>query len=262
MLAVNRLPGGARRDHLEELLAQIDIEGAAELQEQLGPAAWEDYTESAERRWEAATLPIVVEPWRNDARPDVIARFTALVMKNRESSLVSGFVAINERKTLLLTQITIEPELDLTRGITSETVREISLPEILRCVDYLITTRPESLDLLQRLGLGTVPAADRDLAHEAAVLGQQAERRQPGRPQRPDDLYKWVARTYLRLYRQGLRRGILVELAADASGRYGREIPRSTASEWVSGCRKHGYLEGGTQGKAGARPGPRLRPKR
>ena len=258
VLSVERLPGGAHPQDISELLAQIDVAAGAELQRQLGPSDWAKYSEQAERHWEAAPLPIVVHSWSSNERPDVVARFTALAITTKEPCLVSGFVRLTDDKKLALVQVTVELALP-GGGVNSETMRSIHWSEILAAVEYLIQTRPQWLELVAHLGLAKPTDELRASSRETAAAIESVTPQKPGRPRRSDDLYRWVALNYLQLQEQGFGRGILDELATKASIREKSIVPRDTVRAWVRSCRKYGWLEGGTQGRAGARPGPRLR---
>lgn len=197
-----------------------------------------------------------MEPVAVPDRPEVIARFLATGPDT--PWLVAGYIAARDGR-LFLDQISIEAETETPAGgITSTTLRKLSLPQILAAAEYALTERPDWFDLLERHHLGVVPAADYANAQQTATATAAAGRSHPGRPRRPDALLVWTARTYLGLLRLDVRRGILIELAKLATEREKRPITRETVRDWVKAARDRGYLEGGLQGRAGARPGPRL----
>lgn len=90
-----------------------------------------------------------------------------------------------------------------------------------------------------------------EIATRKALIETSAKPRKLGRPALPDGHYRDVALEYLELYEGGSPR-VLKELAER------RGVQWRTVRDWVARARQLGYLTRGKQGRAGARPGPRL----
>lgn len=253
-----RLPGGATDDEIAELLRLVSADAGSRLQASLSEEEWALYSQAADAYWRDVTVPILLRTAELADRPDVIARVVALSTSGLTPCIVSGYVGVTSTGRLVIRQLTIEPELELPSGISSQTLRSISPSQILAGAEHVLTSRPEWLSVLERVGLGVPEGHQKQTAESAARAAARSQRAQRGRPSLPHEHYIWVARTYLALYGAGHRRGIRVRLAELASARYGRSVPQGTVRDWVHRARELGLLTPGTRGKAGARPGASL----
>lgn len=266
-----RLKGGASADEVAKLLRQIDIQEGAELWARLTKKEWAEKSALDERYWAIPGSPLIVRLYRSRKRPDVVARFVALV-KGRAARapagstafwIASGYLAWTESGELVVEQLTLEPEHGGQGGLTPDVLRDMSLSQIVARAQGLMQLAPEYASLARKLGLlQEAEPTDADAEAEALAAAAAGPRPRGGRSGYSDDLYRWVAEEYLRLHDAGVGRGILIKLAALASERMLQNVSRSKMRDWVRRARELGFLEGGERGRAGARPGPRIARKR
>jgi hypothetical protein len=263
VLGCKRLPGGVRPKELENLLDQISVARAAQLQRALSRDAWDRHTEFSDRLWNVAPVPLVVGHVSDKSRPEVVARFAALLdieVRRQEFAfwIASGYLSRSVRGDLTVEELTLEPEHPGQGEVTPALLRAVSLAQIVARAQAALRSAPESVELADELGVAQENDAVRRDADRAAEIALAVGRRKGGRPSYPDSHYEWLARQYLALYDAGVGRGIRNELAKIASEWLGRPIPTETIRDWIRRTRELGFLEGATQGRAGARPGPNL----
>jgi len=135
------------------------------------------------------------------------------------------------------------PRSDVALGVTAEVLRTVSPARILAEAVAHIEISARGLEAIESRGGPAMPDAQR------TVL----ERVKSARPRRrvPDEEIEAIANRYLALYRSGVKRP-LPEIANEFG------ITREKARDRVHRARKMGFLTGGTQGRAGASPGPNL----
>ena len=267
VLDYKRLPGGVQPHELENLLAQISVTRAARLQRALSTDHWDRVTELSQRLWNVAPVPLVVDPVSDEARPEVVARFAALLdIEVRRQVfaywIASGYLSRSVTGDLTVEELTLEPEHPGQGEVTPALLRAVSLALIVARAQAALRSAPESVELADELGISQASDVARREAERAAKIALSVGRKKGGRPSYPDSHYEWLARQYLALYDAGVGRGIRNQLAHLASERLGRPIPTNTIRDWIRRARELGFLEGATQGRAGARPGPNLRPAR
>ncbi len=262
-----RLPGGARTGEVADVLGTSDAAGAAVLQSQLSEEDWGLYTAAADAAASVPGPPVCVYAQEIAERPDVVARFVAyLTVAVRPSIakgwIVSGYIVLSGGE-LVIGQLTLEPELNTGTGITRSLLHGVSVSQILARAQAMLVQTPEWLELVKRLGLGEPPHADKERAHRAAATAATAgTARRRGRKGWGEEHYRRVALEYLALQREGVGRGILNRLAEREAKRLKKPIARETMRDWVRRARELGFLAGGVRGRAGARPGPNLYPKK
>lgn len=208
--------------------------------------------------------PIVPQAWpyQTEIDPAVFAAFAAIEHRGVDRYwLVRGLLANTQGEGVVARQVTVEPydPESIGFGVTGAAMRDIRFREI-------IEKALASLDLLGRVAQND--ALSRAMFHdeEKATAAQQAgdmardrETRRGGRPSLPDEHYERIARTYLQLHKEGVRNGILNEIALRESERTGRPVKSRTVRDWVQRARDLRYLERGKQGRLTAVPGERLR---
>ena len=184
--------------------------------------------------------------WAPDPQTDPpSAYFAALDFVDERPWLVRGRIEV-QGGLGRVRQLTVEPwEHDLE--VTGVVLRRIGVADL----------RDRALaHMRDRVRIEEALPGLRELLRPAAPLrpfvAEATARRPRGRRGRTDAHYRDIAIAYLEVYESGVSRGILDELAA----RYGR--PRETIRDWVRRARELGFLTTGTQGRAGAEPGPRL----
>jgi hypothetical protein len=271
VIEFERPRGGVKRDEVAHLLGQINIFAAAEADAALVAKQRLEKRELDQRYWQAVRLPILVRRYRSRKRPDVVARFAALVFaEDRRTSsaaswFVSGYLAWTDAGDFVVEQMTVEPDVAGRGGLTPDVLRAISVPQIVAGAQAAMRFAPEFASFARRARLvrdTDQPEDEAELEAEAAALAALAEVPPPrgGRRGFPPAFYRWVAKEYLRLHDAGVGRGILIRLAELASARLGRDVSREQMRDHVHRARELGFLEKrGHQGKAGALPGPKLR---
>lgn len=133
---------------------------------------------------------------------------------------------------------------DVALGVTGELLRALAPAKILAdAVTYLRRTT-HWLDVAESQGHPAAPEAQK-----RALARVAGSRTRPARVS--DDELAGIAARYVQLFRRGVRRP-LPQIAAE----FGLSHPQ--ARDRVHRARQRGYLSPGTQGKAGAEPGPRL----
>ena len=140
-------------------------------------------------------------------------------------------------------------------GLTSTTLRMVPVGRIMdqARADLLSMTIPPSFAQALMPGWDGSSFLGEFMARMASSMERAiTAARQTGRLGKGDPFYRDIALSYLKLQDEGIGRGILPRLAQDL----GR--PRETIRDWVHQARVRGFLTAGTQGKAGALPGPRL----
>jgi hypothetical protein len=142
---------------------------------------------------------------------------------------------------------------DPFRGVTTDVLRAIK-PGV------IVTKALEKLEL-DLWSTRAIQAKKRDASWNAErrqatedvlTRARGSTQRRGGRTPYGDDHYKAVARAYLTLSMRG-QRGIHKQLAEQ----FGAGSPK-TAAEWVREARRRRFLTPGSQGRAGAMPGPLL----
>jgi hypothetical protein len=226
----------------------------------LEPPAWEHVDITGDVEHVLPTLNDSQLPWVNAAPHSdsvdgrVFASFIAFDRRNGKVWIIRGLLAGDDTGSIGVRQLTLEaynPTGELAE-IQSSDMRQ-RLGEI----------RDAAVGRLrQQAELATHPAyADAWWRTSAIEVGERAVSgtTSRGRPALPDEHYEHVARLYLELYGQGVKRGILEEIARRMSTP-GHPVPRETARDWVKRSRDLEFLSRGRQGRAGAMPGPRLSP--
>jgi hypothetical protein len=203
---------------------------------------------------------------------DALASFVALTLAKRSRSgehepwLVRGVLRRSAEGPPMLSRASVEhfdnPEVEVTstamRDINFGTIRERACGALALKQDVFdAVTKTEGLaaDELAAL-VGWNEQWIRDVAAEA----QRVPLRR-GRPGYPEEHYRWIALRYLALIKEG-RRDVLKALAAEEGRRLSREVPRETVRDWVRKATELKFLAPGKQGRASARPGPDLYPRR
>lgn len=128
------------------------------------------------------------------------------------------------------------------RGVTSVTLRSLPLPRLL---DAARAHAAESSTA------GEDPAAVKRLRGRLDRL-----RKKEPAPRGPrgysDAHYQRIALAYYELYRAGVRRGILQQIAEQEG------VSREAVRDWVHEARTRQFLQPATPGRPSAEPGPRL----
>jgi len=137
-------------------------------------------------------------------------------------------------------------------NLTGDALRRVRLSAILARAHAELAGHAELAEIAQRFAWPDAPSSrERDALTEIAAEAA-AGRPKRGRPGLGDAHYARIAHAYLQKQAEGHGRGILNALAEQ------ERRPRQTVRDWVAGARKRGFLTPGTQGRAGALPGPRL----
>jgi hypothetical protein len=152
---------------------------------------------------------------------------------------------------LTVSTLLVLPILD-DAEVNSATLRGVSIPSLLAALRTLLPHLPRWAEIT-----GAAPPI-RALARAAKTFAEREPPRR-GRPPLSDELLAQVADQYLRLQSEGHGKGILIELARAMEAQLGRPVPRETVRHWVHRARRREFLTAGTQGRAGALPGNRLR---
>jgi hypothetical protein len=153
---------------------------------------------------------------------------------------------------LSLSELALAPLLPSEQALTADLLRRISLSAILARVHAELINRAELAELARRFAWPAAPSAEEQAKLDEAARRATAGQPRRGRPALADAHLARIARAYLRKQADGYSRGILLALAEE-EGR-----PRDTIRDWVAKARRRGFLSPGTQGRAGALPGPRL----
>lgn len=226
----------------------------------LVPPLWEHIDVKGAVEHVLPTLDDAQLPWVNAAAhkdpvdPRVFASFIAFDRRGGGVWVMRGLLAVDSTAAVGVRQVTIEPYnpdgplIDVQAADLRQRLGEI---------------RDKAISQVHLLGQLTVEqwyggAVWGPAAVEAAARISVSSSR-AGRPALPDEHYEHVAHLYLELYGQGVKRGIIAELAERMSTP-DHAVPRETARDWIKRSRDLGFLSPGKQGRAGAVPGPRLLP--
>lgn len=189
------------------------------------------------RAWNAIPSPValIARPARVRGQEHVVARFAAYDFAPRRAMsqagwFLSGYVSRNPDASVVLRQLTIEPEHEAQMGVTPDVLRSFNPTHVLAKVRAYLPPA-EGIELEELPTTSTI-----------------------GRPRLSDEHLIGVAR--LCLEESNLRgRGWLDRVARRIGS------PRETVRDWVRAARRRGFLAPGARGSWIVAPGPLL-PKR
>jgi hypothetical protein len=173
--------------------------------------------------------------------------------------VMHGILRRSKRGLLVVSELDIEPNLPGGAEVTGTVLRGVRLTPIRQKAVAALGGIALAREAAAAAGLFNVSKEDAERARRAAAEaeGQPLNRGRKGYPQ---NHYRRIALRYLDLIGEG-RRDVLVALAAEESKRQGRKVPRETIRDWVRKATTLEFLTPGKQGRADARPGPKLYPK-
>jgi hypothetical protein len=209
----------------------------------------------------------------DDTQPGLVAEFAALITITRQHGrltlrppakrprlgelpnilwILYGGITHTSDNTLILNNLAVSPAFadqlsradgDPALGITAELLRLISPSRLIN----------ESTGYLQRQHAWLTRPDARPIPKRQQEVLARLEQARPRTGRVPDDQIALLARRYLTLYQLGHRHP-LPQLALEFG------ITRTQARDRIHKARQLGYLQPGTQGRAGAQPGPLLTP--
>jgi len=195
------------------------------------------------------------------AEPEVVADFVATLLLSPDGRkltprrraraaeapnaywLVFGPIVEASDGSLVLGEFTFAPAWkprdgdDVFRGVTAPLLRLVSPATLLT----------QAVEYLRRSASVWGPVSARQRRAQARLEQGRVPRTRVG-----DDEIERLARHYITLYRQGLRRGLLPKLADDFG------LTREQARDRIHRARLDGFLRPTTRGQIDATPGPRL----
>jgi hypothetical protein len=173
---------------------------------------------------------------RKDPSPGAFARFRR---NAAQRYVLRGDLAIDERLGLIVRRI----ELEATYGVTTALATE-ALTDLMPHVTQELRTQKAWAQIREELGWPATVGIDPRSIPEPVPRGVRG---------RGDEVYRDIALRYLRFQSQGIGRGILLAIADEVG------LTREQVRDRLRAATERGYLSPGTQGKAGRRPGPRLK---
>jgi hypothetical protein len=180
------------------------------------------------------------------------AYFAAGVIVAEDPWLVMGILRVTSDGPPYISELSVEhfpdPDVEVTGAVLRFPLAEIRDKAVAEIRGPLLVV----YEAMAEIGDVTPETLER-----VESMAKKAENTRPGRRAKPPEHYRRIALRYLELLKQG-QRHVLKALAAEESEREGRTVPRETVRDWVRKATKLGYLMPGTQGRASARPGPKL----
>lgn len=219
---------------------------------------------------------LVVYPISEPKQPDLVAEFALLrVVKRNGSELVAGdkrtrlrlreksnalwvvygSIAIATDGSLVIESIAIGPAFegqlsrkgnDIAHGITGQLLRLLSPPQILAaCAEQLLRQQYWLEETARRRGI------ESPLSTQQRELLERVDQGRPRHGRINDDQLAELAARYLTLCQRGNK-----SPRAQLAGEFG--LTTTQVRDRLHQARQRRYLTPGTQGRAGAHPGPRL----
>lgn len=222
---------------------------------------------------------LVVYPISEPEQPDLVAEFALLRVVQRKGSelvagdkrtrlrlreksnalwVVYGSIAVATDAALVIESIAIGPAFEgqlsrsgdeIAHGVTGQLLRLLSPPQILAACAEQLRRQEYWLDETARRRGVTSPVSTKQ-----RELLERVDQGRPRHARVSDDQLAELAARYLTLYQRGNKRP-----RAQLAQEFG--LTTTQVRDRLHQARKRHYLTPGTQGRAGANPGPRL-PKR
>lgn len=196
-------------------------------------------------------LRVFARPF-NDGDPAVFGAFHALQRVGGEWWYVRGVLRRRDVGPPLLRRVVVEHLSDSSREVSSTVMRELNFGTIRGEALIALREHAGSKALLAESGLVTVKEAE--LARRAAIEAAKGKRGPHGAY--PVERYRHVAVRYLAV--QDQTRAVIKALCEEAPDEFGEPVEYDTMRDWIRKATKLGFLEPGTAGVPGRKPGRNL----